>query len=195
MINDHQSTPPSPPPSHRRKRYVKMELCIFMHTHIHALTHAGVHISTLHMCIHFASIAQMVKFKPVGLLKWWRHYEECSNTLNAIYIILHMANTGYKRCDGAHFHKMFQLRWISWNAFSHKNCMINLFSQNWAKILHLWFVKLVRLNHYTTLYFLLTTVYKHWKHNPHKCIQALSPCHLSPLLFICQHEVNRFYAA
>lgn len=75
-----------------------------MHTHIHALTYAGVHISTLHMCIHFASIAQMVKFKPVGLLKWWRHYKECSNSVSAIYMKTSCTRpTLYKYCNGAHF--------------------------------------------------------------------------------------------
>lgn len=63
-----------------------------MDTSIHMPTHTGMSIFTLHMCIHFASIGQMVKFKPVGVLKWWKHYKEC--LLNIYEDILHMrANT------------------------------------------------------------------------------------------------------
>lgn len=90
MINDHQRNSPS----HRHTLNVKMELYIFMHTHICMRWHTLAYIFLHYTCVHLASIAQMVKFKPVGVLKWWRHYKEWSNTLSAICMILHRASTG-----------------------------------------------------------------------------------------------------
>lgn len=206
MINDHQSKPPSD----GHTLYVKMESCIFMRTQIHALTHTNVHISTLHMCIHFASIAQMVKFKPVGLLKWLRHYKECSNTHWMQYTLSCAGPTLHKCCNGAHFqndnrcwhfHNMFHPLWFFEKYFPQKH--VFRFSHRLEasdKTSHLWFVRLLEwiilqchTLHLPTIYSLLTTVYKHWNTIHINAFKHFLPP-VSPLLFICQHEVNRFYA-
>lgn len=206
MINDHQSKPPSD----GHTLYVKMESCIFMRTQIHALTHTDVHISTLHMCIHFASIAQMVKFKPVGLLKWLRHYKECSNTHWMQYTLSCAGPTLHKCCNGAHF-KMTIAVVIFTTCFTLCDFLKNISDKNMffasvivsklqTKTSHLWFVRLLEwiilqchTLHLPTIYSLLTTVYKHWNTIHINAFKHFLPP-VSPLLFICQHEVNRFYA-
>lgn len=117
------------PPSDGHTLYAKMELCIFMRAQIHALTHTDMHISTLHMCIHFASTAQMVKFKPVGLLKWLRHYKECTNTHWMQYILYCTGPTLHKCCNGAHF-KMTITVVILTKCFTQCDVMKNISPKN-----------------------------------------------------------------
>lgn len=170
-----------------------------MRTQIHALTHTNVHISTLHMCIHFASIAQMVKFKPVGLLKWLRHYKECSNTHWMQYTLSCAGPTLHKCCNGAHFqndnrcwhfHNMFHPLWFFEKYFPQKHVFrfshrLEASDKNLTPLI----CEVVGMNHTAVPHtpppyniFSSNHRIQTLKHNPHKCIQALSPSRFpSPL--------------
>lgn len=154
------------------------------------LTHACVHIFTLHMCVHFASEAQMVTFKAAGVLKWWRHYEESRYTSTTINVI----DTRCTVLQRSSFETA--TRWTTFSFYLpqwHVHSTATPFHHSF-KPLNLWNPKFgaEQFNSHSTFHYYLVST----EHNKAQCrttVNHFAPSFCPPLLFICQHK-GRFYA-